>query len=555
MISKKITAYLDSRLTKRLESLTLNLIPSQTHSSDFSILYIAETDVKDDDGYPTHTRITSGDSIFVSVIDESGFINFENIKLLHVPGVFETDFETIEYYPSNENMHLFSTYYEGREVSSLGGWMDFAFCPFGINTIEFLDGSTMDIYGRGRIWIEKHQRGLKGYKSIQKIPEILSFSYYKVLKLAIYSKFSWNISNTFSLNLFSPSMQIKQERIDNMLKLSNNKITAYITSKNGTFGEDGFVVNQKDNQLLPCKNISVGEKSEYYGIGEKINISKVGYIDATKIKDSISDEFTIHLNCVVSEYAPRGTMLFEIGYAKGSTGLPTRFVTLWLNSDGFICYNTSFMNEATNTEIKFQKDIESSITFTVSSEKYSEEDAEEFTTFIHFNGKQIWPKETMPYEYQREYLWKGMTAWKTYQEVCMKMKSPPPTPGVLDPKLICVQKLLHESGFMDIEDLHKIFDLYDGRPRACASDFGRIKFNTEYIDDTDSSKNYNSKIETFAIGQDAYLDTSDSSYYSEIEISDIMICGERLTRKQIELVHELNTVKLAAITNDITTTN
>lgn len=547
MITRKISAFLDMNLTQKLESMVLNLMPAITHSSDVAILYLAETDIVDENGYPTQTKITSADTFFVSIINDGGFIDFSSIKMLHVPETLPTDFKMIEYYPSLENMKYFSTYYDGREVPETGGYMDFAFSPFGPNKIELLNGDVIAINGRGRIYITPDQRGLKGYKEVPEVKEILSSDSFKILKLAVYATYTPDLGRTLSLNLFSPSMDVDQHPLGNRISKNSDKVLAYVTSKNGVFGENGFLENQKNNTAVPCLNIDRGLKTELYGIEDRVYVRPNGYIDLGEIKDGIGSEFSVHTNFVLRDYATRGTMIFEIGYAKGSATKHTRSLSLWLDRDGFIMYNTAFMNEATKLDYVMRKDIENTVTLTISNEVFSEEDDDEFVTFIHVNGEQVWPKSEMLYEYERGYFWKAMTALKIYNDVCLELPAPPPVEGAVDAREICIKKLLHESGFMTKDALNKIYTLYTKRPRAGASDFNTVKFNTDFVDQENPENSYDSTIETIVFGQDGYKDIEDGSFYADIEFSEILVCSPRLNRTQIEAIHLMNTVKVASV--------
>ena len=543
MISRKISAFMDSELNHKLESLVLNLLPARTHSSDLNMLYIAETDVVSDTGTPSQTIVKSEDTFFVSVVDEAGFINFENIKLLHVPGVLASDYTSISVYPSIENMKYFSTYYEGREVPSIGGFMDFAFSPFTKNTIEMLNGDLIDIYGRGRIKITAEQRGLKGYKSVPEVKEILTSNSFKILPLALYSKYSAELGNTLSLSMFSPTMRVETEEVDGQLELTSDQILSYMNTNGAYFGDVGSVIDQKNDFLVPTVNTTAGTDSKLYKQDKQVYVHPNGYIDASHLKDLITPDFSIHTNFTLRNLALRGTIIFEIGYAKGSATNFTREVSLWVNPDGYIMYNCAHLNESINTGTVLKLDIENTITFTVQNGKFDELDNDEYITFIHLNGKQIWPAAKMIYEYQKDYLWKALTAWKVYNEVCANMPAPPPVTGGLDARQICVKKLLHESGFETVEALYDIYQLYLDRPRASKADLDGYKLN--YLSEEDGNI-YDSRIEKVAFGQDAYLDTVDPAYASDIEFSDILVT-KAMSKKQIEVAHLLNTITIPAI--------
>ena len=207
MYNGKMTAYLDFELTQRLESFVINALPQRSRQSDFNMIYLASLEVDAEDGKLHQSTINSEDSMFLTFINEFGRIDYEFIKMAHIAGVIESDFEIMSYLPSLEDMPKFANYYIGKEVPIGGGFLQFAICPFGINKVQLLNDDEIEVYGNGRVWITDEQRGFKKYLEIPKVDKVLGHNYYKILKLAIYTRYSQFTGSTLSMNLYVDGCQ------------------------------------------------------------------------------------------------------------------------------------------------------------------------------------------------------------------------------------------------------------------------------------------------------------------------------------------------------------
>ena len=537
MISNKINAYLDSELTMRLESFVINALPKLSKQSDFNMIYLANIEIKEENGIRTQTSVYSDDTIFLSISNDFGEIDFDLIKTIHVPGVLTSDFEEMSYTPTSADMHLFANYYEGKEVPVGGGYLQVAICPFGINTIEFLNGDTVQIFGTGKVPISREQRGFKRYANIPKVDKILSNDYFKILKLAIYTRYNQYAHRKYSLNIFSPTMRVEEEEIRDQFLITDPLIKLYIQN-DIVVQNDGsmFLRNLKDNTLVQAK-VSKGDVSNLYGLGNMVKVDPDGYIDTSPIGQDLGDEFSIHTNVLLTEYAHRGTTIFEFAYGITDSGFQTHHITLWADKDGILRYNTQHSDEHESTGYKLKLDMEHAITFTIENQKFDEQDDDEYTVFIHVDGKQIWPKKPMLTPTEKIYLWRAKEAYRTFTEVCMLLPAPHPISGGVDAKGICAKKLLHESGFITLENLKAVYQLYLNRPRASRADPNTIKLNSE--DHT--------MIEKMFFGQDSEKDTFDSEYYLKGQFSEIIAFSPSLNREQIELIHLLNTIRSTSV--------
>ena len=538
MINKRISAYLDFELTQKLESFVINALPQQSYMSDFNLIYIANIEMSEENGIRTQEKVISGDSFFLAITNEYGHIDFDIVKTVHVAGVIESDFETIEYYPSLELMPKFANFYEGKEVPAGGGFLQIAICPFGVNKVELLNGDIVHVYGNGKIKITAEQRGFKGYKQIPKINEILGNNYFKILKLAIYSRYRKYSYRKYSINLFSPSMQFIQEPIEGQLELTNEKIKFYSNAEMITDSQSGlnFIINKKDDSLSPVE-ATKGFDSILYGIKDMIKVERHGFIDLSTYGQSIGSEFSIHMNVVISKYASKGTILFDMGYGLTSVGYQTHKITLWLDKDGILCYNNQYSDEWVSTGFTLKKGFEHTITYTVENQRYDVEDDDEFTTFIHVNGKQIWPENKMITKTEKIYLWRAMEAYRTYNEVCMLLPAPDPINGGLDAKDVCAKKLLQESGFITLENMAGVYELYLQRPRAHDADLKDVIIGNEE----------NTTIKKIFFGQDSEKDVFDGEYYFDGQFSEILIFSPGLGREEIESLHLLNTMRSESV--------
>lgn len=527
---------MDSELTMKLESFVITALQKRSKQSDFNMLYLANIEITEEDGVRKQIAITSQDSIFLAIHNDFGQIDFDLIKTIHVPGALRSDFEDMSYYPSSENMKYFANFYEGQEVPADGGYLHVAICPFGPNIIELLNGDEIQIFGTGKVAISGIQRGFKGYANIPKIPKILSSDYFKILKLAIYTRYTDYQHRKYLLNVFSPTMDVAEEPIVGQLPISDPKIISYSTNRTSTNAlGDVFLMNEKDNLAYPAR-ITQGNVSNLYGIGKMVQVDLEGFIDLSAIGDTLGDEFSVHLNVSINQYSHRGTILFEMGYGLTQVGFQTHHITLWLDKSGELRFNGQYSDEHIGTGFFVSTEMEHAITLTVENQKFDEVDDDEYMFFIHVDGKQIWPEKDMLTPTEKIYLWRGKEAYRTLTEVCAMLPAPHPLSGGLDAQGVCAKKLLLESGFITIEKLKDVYQMYLDRPRASKADLGTIKLNSEE----------NTTIKKFFIGQDSEKDTFDSEYYLEGQFSEILVT-KALTREEIELVHLLNIIRSTSV--------
>lgn len=537
MYTGQMEAYIDFELTKKLEAFVVNALPQRSKQSDFNIIYLANLEVGEEDGILRQSAIETDDSIFMTFVNEFGNIDYEFIKMAHVVGVLESDFELISYIPDFSDIKKFANYYEGHEVPVGGDYLQIAFCPFGINVIELLNGDEIEIFGTGRHKITREQRGFKSYVEIPKVNKILSNDFYKILKLAIYTRYSQYSGNTISMNVFSPSMRTIEEEIQGRIPISDDRLISYITGGLERTENGVTYVRDKKTDQLHRADVNYGSTSALAGLGPMISVSKSGFIDLSSIGTSIRDGFSVHINFSITEFANRGTVIAEMGYGYTDDGFNTHTISLYTNPDGEIIYNMRFVDEWINTGFVLRDSFEHTITLTSENQKYDELDEDEFVTFIHVDGQQIWPKQEMLKPTEKVYLWRALQAYEVYTNVCTKLPSPHPVSGGEDPKGVCVKKLLHESGFMTIEALQNVYQLYLNRPRANAADLNDIIIAT-----TDHSE-----IEGVIFGQDVKRDIIDEEYYMIGEYSEIAIFSPPLSVIEIQDIHLLNTTKIPSI--------
>jgi hypothetical protein len=528
---------MDGELKMKLESLVISALPELSKQSDFNMLYLANIDIEVEDGVRKQISIESDDSVFLSISNDFGYLDWDMIKTIHVPGVISSDFEVMSYTPLPENIHMFATYYEGREVPVGGGYMHVAICPFGVNKIELLNGDVIQIFGTGRIPISAAQRGFKRYSEIPKVDKILSNDYFKILKIAIYTRYRQYQHRKYSLNVFSPSMKVVKEEIVGQIPLTSQKLLAYSNTNTETDNNNNILlVDEKNGVRFPI-SFSQGDPSNLYGIGKMLAITKDDYIDLSAIGPQMGDEFTIHLNLTISNYANRGTVLCELGYGVTSVGFQTHHITLWLDKHGELRFNGQYSDEHLGTGCFLKKHIEHSISLTLENQKFDETDDNEYMFFIHVNGKQVWPSKSMLTPTEKIYLWRAKEAYRTLTEVCAMLPAPHPVSGGLDAQGVCAKKLLQESGFITTEKLKDVYTMYLQRPRASKADVGEIELNS-----TD-----NTTLKKFFVGQDSEKDVFDNEYYFDGQISEIGIFSPPLNREEIELAHLLNIIRSTSV--------
>lgn len=538
MVSNKISAYIDAELTMSLESMVFTALPDQSRQSDFMMLYLANIEMgEDEEGNKTQTSIESDDSIFLSLSNDYGHIDFDLIKTIHVPGVISSDFEITSYYPSDEDMHMFSNYHKDRPVPVGGGFLQVAICPFGANKIELLNGDIIQIFGTGKVPISYEQGGLKGYYEIPKVEKVLSNDYFKIIKLAIYTRWHEYHHRKYSLNIFSPSMRVVEEPLIGQMLIDDDRLISFTDNRVETDNNNNILlVNQKNGTGYPI-SYSVGTKSNLYGVGKMLQFYKSDFIDMSSIGEDLGDEFSVHMNVSINEYAEKGTTLFEMGYGVTQSGFQTHHLTLWLDSSGTIRYNGQYSDEHISTGVIMKKNMENAITLSVENQKYDDADDNEYIIFIHLNGKQIWPNKSMLTPTEKRYLWRAKEAYRVLTEVCASLPSPHPVSGGLDSQAICAKKLLQESGFITIKNLEDVYKMYLNRPRASKACPKDIVLNSEE----------NTKIKKFFVAQDSEKDIFDGEYYLDGQLSEVAIFSPSLSREEIELIHLLNIIRSPSV--------
>jgi hypothetical protein len=134
---------------------------------------------------------------------------------------------------------------------------------------------------------------------------------------------------------------------------------------------------------------------------------------------------------------------------------------------------------------------------------------------------------------EKIYLWRAMEAYRTYTEVCMLLPAPDPINGGLDAKDVCAKKLLQESGFITIDNLVNVYELYLNRPRAGKADLQDIVIGSEE----------NTTIKKVFVGQDSKKDLVDEEYYMDGQYAEIAIFSPSLKRDEIEQIHLVNIIK------------
>ena len=537
MLEEKINAFLDSELKLKLESLVINSMPQRIFQSDFQMLNIANPDTEEVDGVRMQVAIKSEDTFFISMVNDFGIIDYSFVKTLVVPGVVSSDFEVMDYHPSPDDMHNFATYYQGRPVPVGGGYLEVAYSPFGQTTLVLLNGDEVKIYGNGKVPISYEQGGLDYYKDVPRIPELLSHGYFKILKLALYTRYDRFQHRKYSLNLFSPTMEIFKEPIQGQVPKSDSKVKAYINSNFVTENGDLFLEDTRDPSLRFPAKATKGNTSVLYGVGRMVSVAPDGFIDLSTLGPNLGDEFSIHINFTVDEFANRGTVIFEMGYGVTDVGFQTHHITLWVTDEGLLKYNCQYSDEHISTGATIKEGVEYAVTFTVENQKFDEQDDDEYVTFIHLNGQQIFPEKEMLTPTEKIYLWRAKEAYRVLTEVCVNLPSPHPVSGGLDPKKICAQKLLQESGFITVERLKDIYAMYLKRPRANKADLEDIKLNSEE----------NKTIKKFFVCQDSEKDTFDSEYYFKGQTSEIAVFSPSLNREEIEEIHLLNITKTPSV--------
>lgn len=538
MTNLKINAYLDFELTRKLEAFVVNALPEQSYRSDFNMLYLANLDVQDEDGTYFQEAAECDDTFLLSITNDFGNLDYKLIKTIHVADIFESDYEVMEFIPSDSNLNKYSNYHKNNHIPVGGGVMNIAFSPFGVTVVKMLNGDTLSVYGNGELKVTSEMIGFEKYVSIPRVDKIMSNDMLKIVKLAIYTRYETFSHGEYSINIFSPTMRMVREEIKSHIEVEEDRVISYLRDK-VIFAEDGRIEGLqelKTGALIPA-SVDKGPESNINGIKNVIRVKPTGFIDLSAYGDSLKDTFSIHTIVSIYEYSNRGSIIFECGYGVTPSGFQTHHLTLFINNIGELCYNGQYSDEWISTGYIFRKNFETIVTVTMENQKYDEDDADEYVIFIHVNGKQIWPNKRMYTKTEKIYIWRAMEAFRTYNDVCMKLPSPHPINGGLDSKTICAKKLLQESGFITTENLMSVYQLYVDRPRPSKADPVDFVFGSDE----------NTTIKKVFFGQDSEKDLIDREYYLDGGFSEILLVSPSLGREEIDALHLLNILKIPSV--------
>jgi hypothetical protein len=534
-----LNSYLDFELTRKMEAIVVNAMKENTYMSDFNMLYVANIEIEEEDGVQYQTSVECDDTFFLSIDNDFGNIDFRPIKTIHVAGVYESDYEVMEFYPQVGEIDFFSNYNQNNPIPAGGGYLEVAISPFGVNKIEMINGEIITLYGNGRAKVTQEMIGFKGYAQIPKVQKILSSGMHKILKLAMYTRYHEFMHRKYTINIFSPTMRVVKEEIAGQLSIDNEKIVGYVRD-NFIKDSSGNVVALKEykSDTEISAEVLPGVESNLYDIKNVISINSAGYIDMSTVGPLLNGNFSIHFVSTINEFANTGTILFEMGYGLTNSGYQTHHITLWIGNDGSLRYNGQYSDEWIDTGYIVRKGIENVFTLTVENQKYDEVDKDEYVIFIHVNGKKVWPKEDMYTETEKIYIWRAMEAYRTYNEVCMTLPAPHPVSGGIDARTVCAKKLLQESGFITLENLYSVYELYLNRPTPSKAD---PESGFVFGQDEDTT------IKKFFFGQDSERDIFDKEYYLDGSFSEITVFSPSLNRDEIEDLHLLNILRSTSV--------
>jgi len=538
----QLNSYMDAELTRKLEGFVINALPDQAYRSDFNMLYIANIEIQEDeDGKKYQVAVETADTFLMSITNDFGYIDYRPIKTVHAAGVFESDFETMEFTPRDEDLDHYATYHKLNPIPEGGGYINVAISPFGVTIVEMLNGEEITLFGNGRFKVTAAMKGFKRYKQIPKVSKILSNDNLKILKIALYTRYDEFMHRQYSLNIFSPTMKIVKDYVEGQYTLDDERIKLYI--RDGFQLKDGKIkglINRVNNETIPAE-AEIGFDSNIYDIDKTIRINRFGYIDASVIGEQLKGDFSIHFIATINDLNPqKGSILLDCGYGLNDTGYQTHHLTLWINPDGNLCYNGKYADEWIDTGYQVKLGLENIFTVTVENQKFEKDAEDEYVIFIHVNGKQIWPKEEMLTKTEKIYVWRAMEAYRTYNEVCAQLPAPHPINGGLDARTICAKKLLHESGFITLDNLYSVYQLYLKRPQPSKADPTGFIFG-----DNDKTT-----IKRVMFGQDSEKDQYDPLYYLDGSFSEIVVFQPSLGKKEIEALHMLNILRCATVEID-----
>jgi len=530
MVSTPMEMFLDYSLRHKIDSIVINANEIRSQQSDLNVFFITNKFKKEND-HLISNKLTTETTFFIRFTDEAGDINFKMIKSAHFGNIIESDFETMSFYPTE--MSDYANYYKGNEVPDEGGWLYFAYCPFGTNIIELLNGDVVKFCGgEGKIFITKEQGGLKGYKQIPKVSELFAMGPYKILKLVIHSKWEPYAPQAYSMDLFAPDMKEVADQDYKTISIDNDFLVYIRADKYKAGDTQPLLENLVEKKYDIPFNASIADDSPIVGITKHLSFNKSSYINLQTYSQKLKDEFTIHMNFAVNSYADKGTILFEGAYGIDSYGNQTHHLTIFLDHNGFICYNAQYNDEHINTQVKVDLNTYTTLTFVNANTKILKEDDNEYAGFIFYNGRQIWPKETYLNPDEKEILVRAYKAYQTYTKVCLNLEINSSSVGAIDAKSICIKKLLKESGFVNTDLLQQVYNLWLRRPKPTSVDLGIIEIG----------KSDNTIIQKFMVGQDSYEDMLDNEYYFDGEIYDFALINRALTRSEIDKVALFNAI-------------
>ena len=543
MVSIPMEVYLDFSLRKKVHSIVLNVNELKSQMSNLDVFFISNKFKADNNGNIVSKKITTNFTFFVKFIDETNNINFKMLKAAFFGNVFESDFETMSFAPTDpEN---YANYYEGHEVPyEEGDWLYYAYVPFGKNIIELLNGDKIETCGTyGKVWITKEQKGFKRYAQVPKVNELFAMGPYKILKLAVYSIYEERGPQSYSFHLFAPDMKEEVDDSYEMMPLSETYSYTTFELKSAKNGLDIVDYKNPDTPIRVNGILSTGNPIE--GLDTKLVLKgNSGFLDYSNVFENIKDEFTIHVGLNIYKLSPRGTIIFEGAYGIDDNGNQTHHMTIWLNKNGELCYNAKYNDEYINTKFVFPLNVYTNLTFVMANVQMNPEleEEKEYMGFLFVNGRQVWPKETYLNPDEQLVLTRGYKAFRTYNDVCLKLEMNSATSSYLDVKGVCVKKLLRESGFVTIDNLNQVYTLWNKRPKPTSVDIG-AEFIIGNSDKTTIKKAY--------FGQDSYEDIMDREYYFEGEFYEITIFNRALTRKEISELNLINSLGFYSVDRNI----